>query len=80
MLRDLTENEISEFLRFVAEVKDASVFADDTDALLSDVDHQLRPQDRVVAGCNYADLKMKKKIYFALVICTEYNEYFADLI
>jgi hypothetical protein len=58
MLRDLTEDKVSELLGFVTEVEDPAILADDPDLLFSDVNHQLRSQDRVVARSHNTDLKL----------------------
>jgi hypothetical protein len=42
----------------VAEVEDPAILADDPDLLFSDVNHQLRSQDRVVARSHNTDLKL----------------------
>ena len=43
MLRNLAKYEVSELLRLVAEVQNASVLANDKELLFSDVNNKLRP-------------------------------------
>jgi hypothetical protein len=61
MLRNLTEDKVSELLGFVAEVEDPAILADDPDLLFSDVNHQLRSQNRVIARSHNTDLKLFDK-------------------
>ncbi len=62
MLRNLAKNEVSKFLRFVAEIEDPAVFANDPQLLLADVNDQLSSQDRVVARGHDAHLKKRWRI------------------
>ena len=50
MLADLTQDEVPELLRLVAEHQDPAVFTDNPEHLLAHVDHQLGLDDGVVAG------------------------------
>jgi hypothetical protein len=65
MLRKLTKNKVSKFLRLVAEMKDTPVFADDPVLFLTHVDHELCSKDGVVTRSNYAHLQQTN--YFIVV-------------
>ena len=59
MLRNLTEDEVSKFLRLVTKVENSPVFANDLQMLLFHVDHHLGPEDRVIAGRHDAHLNKR---------------------
>ena len=56
VLRDLTEDEVPELLRLVAEVEHLAVLAHHRQLLLAHVNDELRAQDGVVAGGDDAHL------------------------
>ncbi len=70
MLRKLTKNKVSKFLRLVAEMKDTPVFADDPVLFLTHVDDELCSKDGVVTRSNYAHLQQTN--YF-LIQCPPLN-------
>ena len=55
-MRDLTENEVPEFLGFMAELEHLSVLTDNRQLLLTHVDDKLCPKDRVIASTYNAHL------------------------
>ena len=56
MLTDLTQDEVPQLLRLVAEQQDPTVLADDPQHLLPHVDDQLGLDDGVVPRGDYRDL------------------------
>ena len=57
MLRELTKNEVSKFLRLVTEMEDSPVFADDPVLLLTHVDDELCAENGVVTRSDDANLQ-----------------------
>ena len=56
MLSQLTQDEVSQLLGFVAKVENSSVLANDTLHLLSDMDDELGLVDCIVSGTYYTHL------------------------